>query len=80
MANVKVYFFSDGKAKTVVHLVSSVQEDLSLCGRDLLGESGRYENCGEGKETTEPVNCEICVMIINGCQKIKVAAKTKESH
>jgi len=57
---------------TVVHFSNPIQDDYSLCGCDLggdsLDENGAYENSNTVKEK---VDCLNCIRIVQYCKKIR---------
>jgi len=59
---------------TIIHFRGTGQSDYGLCGADLAGdtihENGKYDNA---EQTTEKVNCEDCIGIVNYCKGIKRA-------
>jgi hypothetical protein len=52
--------------KTIVHCISAGQADYSLCGHDLAGDT----EYGSAVRTTEKINCEDCINIINFCKRL----------
>lgn len=61
--------------KTIVHCISVGQSDYSLCGQDLAGDT-EYSS---SVRTTEKINCEDCVNIINFCKRLSdniISSKT----
>lgn len=65
--------------KTIVHCVSAGQSDYSLCGHDLAGDTD-YDSA---IRTTEKINCEDCIDIINFCKRLPdnaISSKTTNPY
>lgn len=65
--------------KTIVHCISAGQSDYSLCGHDLAGDTD-YDNA---VRTTEKINCEDCIDIINFCKRLPndaISSKTTNPY
>lgn len=53
----------------VIHFVCNIQNDYSLCGHDLAGDS--WLGWEEGEPTKDKVTCVECIRIVKYCKAIR---------
>ncbi len=66
MENIEVEWI---EGERVIHLIGPIVE-FSLCGDDIVQDGVNGDNKIIGT-TIEPVNCPLCIEIIEFCKKVK---------